>query len=92
MQVHYLFANGEPYPSLLLSLSRRTKIPLSSVEILQDWFSAHVANPYPTDEEKAALMAKAKLDAVQLVNCQSDRARAMGDGAAAGDGAQDRGT
>ena len=52
-------------------MSRRTKIPLSSVELLQDWFTAHVAHPYPTEEEKLDIMERAKLDSTQLVNCQN---------------------
>lgn len=49
---------------------RRTKIPQASVEILQDWFQAHVTHPYPNDKEKADIMERANLDHTQFINCE----------------------
>jgi len=47
---------------------RRVKIPLTAVKILQTWFEAHLAYPYPTEEEKRSIMQQANLDDRQFIN------------------------
>ena len=47
---------------------RRTKLPTHSVEILSAWFIAHAAHPFPSDDQKADLMARAKVSETQYTN------------------------
>lgn len=39
-----------------------------AIKVLKTWFSAHVAHPYPTDEEKADLKTKTGLKKTQISN------------------------
>jgi len=47
---------------------RRSKLPLKSVSMLRQWFSAHVAHPYPTEMEKLQLADEAQLTVKQTTN------------------------
>lgn len=38
------------------------------IQVMEDWFSAHRDNPYPSDEEKRALAATAHLREEQVSN------------------------
>ena len=51
-----------------LVIRKRTCLSLASERVLQDWFKAHIANPYPFAAEKVQLMTLANIDDKQLTN------------------------
>merc|ERR1740138_1524417 len=47
---------------------RRSKIPEEASDVLRNWFLEHQSCPYPTRDEKKALVAKTGLSATQVRN------------------------
>ncbi|KAI1743997.1 homeobox KN domain-containing protein [Xylaria scruposa] len=47
---------------------RRGNLPKETTEILRNWFLAHLAHPYPTEDEKQALMRETNLQMNQISN------------------------
>lgn len=50
------------------AVTRRGNLPRDSVALLKKWFYEHRANPYPSEEEKRALMSQTRLTSTQLTN------------------------
>merc|ERR1719410_1105198 len=49
---------------------RPCNLPLETVEYLKAWMMSpeHIAHPYPTEQEKAQIMADTKIELKQLTN------------------------
>ncbi|TRX90765.1 hypothetical protein FHL15_008344 [Xylaria flabelliformis] len=47
---------------------RRGNLPKETTEILRNWFFTHLAHPYPTEDEKQALMRETNLQMNQISN------------------------
>ncbi|KAI0544576.1 hypothetical protein F4679DRAFT_589358 [Xylaria curta] len=58
-----LGANGEGKQR-----KRRGNLPKETTEILRNWFVAHLGHPYPTEDEKQALMRETNLQMNQISN------------------------
>ena len=50
---------------------RRSNLPKHVTDILRNWFQDHIAHPYPTEDEKLALMQITELT-ISQVSCSSN--------------------
>ncbi|XXQ34001.1 Homeobox domain-containing protein [Plasmodiophora brassicae] len=58
---------GDSTPAEATS-KRRQRLPLSSIQTLQAWFTAHIDHPYPTEDEKLQICEEAGITMKQLIN------------------------